>query len=133
MLTVEQRFNAWLSLPIDDRRDYIRARFHIVLHPHSEGSARTFDPNTVSVHAKRPGDSRRVLSGEDIAGMQRVSLGQEARYVFQNFRDNRRGNVYDRKIKHRESFERLLQEHPGLAQLLERRRKERGEAIAGAE
>ncbi|MBP1135645.1 DNA invertase Pin-like site-specific DNA recombinase [Arthrobacter sp. PvP023] len=132
ILTVEQRFNAWLALPIDDRRDYIRSRFHVVLHPHTEGSARVFDPDTVCVYVKPAGDSRRVLTSEDIAAMGRVSLGPGLRQWFESFRASRRGSVYDRQIKNRESFEKLLQQHPGLAQLIERRRKERRDSGANA-
>lgn len=129
ILTVEQRFNVWLALPIDDRRDYVRSKFHVVLHPHDDGSPRVFDPNTVSVHAKQAGESRRSLTGEEITKMERVSIGADARHRLQSFHDNRRGNVYDRRIKHRENFEQLLKEHPGLTALIERRRRERGEAV----
>jgi hypothetical protein len=37
----------WMSLPIDDRRDFVRAGFNFILLPHRNGSPRVFDRGTV--------------------------------------------------------------------------------------
>lgn len=102
--TTEQRFNAWLAMSLDDRRDYIRSRFHVVLQPHTVGSARNFDPDTVSVHFKKPGESRHMLNGDEIASMERVSLGPDPAYWLQQFRKNRFGSTYDRSRRVREDL-----------------------------
>ena len=125
--TTEQRFNAWLALPLDDRRDYIRSKFHVVLHPHSVGSARNFDPDAVSVHTKKPGESRRMLDGDEISRLERVTLGADSALWLQRFRENRFGPTYDRSRKHRERFAKLADQDPTIAyiaQMLERRRAE---------
>lgn len=127
MFTVEQRFNAWLALPIDDRRDYIRSRFHVILHPHGKGSARNYDPDTVSVHVKKPGDSRRTLNGDEIANLQRTSIGPDQctsigpdpAEVLRNFRANRFGNTFDRSRKHNERFAKYAEENPDFAAVRE--------------
>lgn len=115
MFTTEQRFNEWLALPIDDRRDYIRSRFHVILHPHTEGSARTFDPNTVSVHLKKPGEARRLLDGDEIAALERTSLGEDPGKWLQRFRENRFGNTFDRSRKHNERFAKAAEEDATFA------------------
>ncbi|WP_157366267.1 recombinase family protein [Arthrobacter sp. Soil763] len=115
--TTEQRFNAWLALPIDDRRDFVRSKFHIVLHPHKVGSARNFDPDTVSVHIKRPGESRRVLDGGEISQLERVTLGPDSALWLQRFQSNRFGSTYDRSRAQRERFAELAEEDPALAQI----------------
>lgn len=103
----EERFRAWLRLTLDERRDFIRSRLYVVLHSHTVGSARVFDPNTVSVHVKAPGESRRILSGEDIAKLERTSLGYDAAEWLRRFRLNRRGDDYNRGFKVREEFAKL--------------------------
>lgn len=114
MGTTQERFNAWLSMSVDDKRDFIRSRFHVVLHPHTVGSARVFDPNVVSVHVKEPGDTRRVLSAADIRSLPRVSLGFEPARMLSMFRDNRRGSEYNPAFKTREKYAALVKEHPFL-------------------
>lgn len=118
-VTTEQRFNEWLALPIDDRRDYIRSRFHVILHPHNDGSARIFDPNTVSVHPKKPGEARRLLDYDEIAILERQSLGEEPGKWLQGFRENRFGNTYDRSRKNNERFAKLAEENPVFARIRE--------------
>lgn len=119
-LNVEERFNAWLALPIDDRRDFIRSKFHIVLHPHSVGTARIFDPDTVSVHIKRPGESRNTLTGSDIAALDKVSIGPDVDGWFQGFRENRIGSTYDRRAAQRERLIELAVLQPQLKGVIER-------------
>ncbi|WP_159802597.1 recombinase family protein [Arthrobacter zhaoguopingii] len=116
---VQERFNAWLAMPIDDRRDFIRSKLHIVLHPHSKGSPREFDPDTVSVHIKAPGETRRSLSAADIAALERVSLGENVAEMLRRFRTNRRGSEYSPAFKIRESFAKLAEEHPVLQKILD--------------
>lgn len=126
--TTEQRFNEWLALPIDDRRDYIRSKFHVVLHPHSGGSARVFDPDTVSVHLKKPGEPRHLLNGAEIATLERVSLGSDSAKWLRQFRDNRFDNTYDRSRRHNEQFAKYAEENPAFAavrdQILSRKASE---------
>lgn len=117
--TTEQRFNAWLALSIDDRRDYIRSRFHIVLYPHAVGSARNFDPDTVSVHVKKPGESRHILDGPEIGGMGRVTLGPDSAHWLQEFRKNRFGSTYDRSRRINEEFAGLAETDPTFAAIRE--------------
>ena len=110
IVEVERRFNAWLALPLDDRRDYIRSNLHVVLHPHTKGSPKIFDPDTVSVHLKRRGEVRRMLTAEDIAELERVSIGPDPAVWLQRFRDNRHGAVYDRSLRlKKRTTERLVQ------------------------
>lgn len=117
--TTEQRFNAWLALPLDDRRDYIRSKFHVVLYPHTVGSARNFDPDTVSVHVKKPGESRHMLDGDEIASLERVSLGYDSAKWLQQFRENRFGSTYDRSRAHNERFAKLAEKDPSFAAIRE--------------
>lgn len=118
--TTEQRYNAWLALPLDDRRDYIRSKFHVVLHPHSVGSARNFDPDTVSVHTKKPGESRHMLNGDEISRLEQVALGADSALWLQRFRENRFGSTFDRSRKHRERFAKLAEQDPTLAKIAQR-------------
>lgn len=103
----QERFRSWLRLSIDERRDFIRSKLHVVLHSHTVGSARVFDPNTVSVHVKAPGESRRVLSRTDIEQLERTSLGGDAAEWLSRFRRNRSGGDYGLGYKVREDFARL--------------------------
>jgi len=46
---------AWYGLHVERKRAWIRANFVIVLHRHSRGSARVFDPGTVQIiHKANP-------------------------------------------------------------------------------
>lgn len=98
IVEVERRFNDWLALPLDDRRDHVRSNFHVVLHPHTKGSPKVFDPDTVSVHLKKRGEARRMLTAEDIAELERVSIGPDPAIWLQRFRNNRQGAAYDRAL-----------------------------------
>ena len=60
---------AWMGLSIDDRRDYVRRNFHVILYPHGKGSPRVFDPNTVKVHRRAKGAARGPLTAVAIAEM----------------------------------------------------------------
>lgn len=39
----------WAALPVDERRDWVRRHFDVVLLPHGKGSTKTFNPLTVRV------------------------------------------------------------------------------------
>src|SRR5699024_5257345 len=60
-------FREWRRMHIDDRREWIRRRFHIVLRPHFKGSSRTFDTDTVSVYERGVGEYGQTLSAEQVA------------------------------------------------------------------
>lgn len=82
------RFTAWRALPIDDRRDFLRSHFHIILDRHARGSSRVFDPDTVVVRGRARADMRRMFSGEELATLPRWgwgSRGVEAVELMRNF------------------------------------------------
>ncbi|PCC26520.1 hypothetical protein CIK75_02540 [Glutamicibacter sp. BW78] len=70
------RFTAWQALSIDERRDFVRSHFHVVLHRHTTGTSRVFDPDTVSVHRKSRAEARRVFTGEELATLERTGKGE---------------------------------------------------------
>jgi site-specific DNA recombinase len=126
MAGTHKRFNAWLALPIDDRRDFIRTKLHVVLHPHTRGTARVFDPDTVSVHLKRRGESRHVLSAEEIKALDRTSISDhpdapDSVTLLAMFRANRRGSEYNTAFKTREASAKTMEEYPGLREIMEER------------
>lgn len=120
VVAVNERFNAWLALPLDDRRDFIRSRLHVVLHSHDKGSSRTFDPDTVSVHRKRRRDSRRVLSAEEIRGLPRTTLALpeappglfDGPALVRRWIDSRDGSIYDPRRPARLRLAALVEERP---------------------
>jgi hypothetical protein len=135
---VQLRKTAWLALPLDDRRDFIRSKFHVVLHPHTVGSAPNFDPDTVGVHTKKPGESRHMLDGNDISRLERVSFGgglsamapaiprQPVRFhlrpipqasVPPSTDPASIGSTFDRSRKQRERFAKLAERDPTLARI----------------
>lgn len=65
--TNDEAFKTWRRMPLDDRRDWIRSRLHVVLRPHTKGTTRTFDTNTVSVYPRLPGEFGTTLSAEEVA------------------------------------------------------------------
>lgn len=62
---------AWLNLPVDDRRDYVRRNFHIVLFPHSTGSPKIFDRATVVVRPRARGSRRGPMLSSEIGDFRR--------------------------------------------------------------
>lgn len=54
-------------MDIDTRRDQVRSMLNVVLFPHDTGSPRVFDPMTVVIRIKQPGDNRGPLTVEQIA------------------------------------------------------------------
>jgi hypothetical protein len=46
----------WEGMHIDDRRDYLRSICNVVLLPHGKGSTKVFNPNTVQLVVKAPGE-----------------------------------------------------------------------------
>lgn len=63
----------WLALPIDERRDYLRAHLNFILLPHTKGSPRVFDRGTVvAVANPHPG----LLSNAEIEQIL-AALGSE--------------------------------------------------------
>ena len=72
----------WSSSPIDSRRDFVRQVCNVILLPHSKGSPRIFDTNTVRVVIKTKGDPRGPLAKEDILGLM-ATLGDDTIAVSQ--------------------------------------------------
>lgn len=63
----DKAFRAWRRMPLDDRRDWIRSRLHVVLRPHIRGTTRTFDTDTISVYERGVGEYGKTLSAEQVA------------------------------------------------------------------
>ncbi|WP_413543166.1 recombinase family protein [Citricoccus nitrophenolicus] len=61
----DEAFRQWRQSPIDERRDFVRSRLHVVLRPHRVGSPRDFDPDTVSVYPRRRNEHG-PLSAEEV-------------------------------------------------------------------
>lgn len=59
----------WLTMHIDDRRDYLRSICNVVLLPHGKGSTKVFNPDTVQVVVKAPGEGPGPL---DTTAIQRL-------------------------------------------------------------
>lgn len=68
----------WAAMPIDTRRDHVRAMLNVVLFPHANGSPRVFDPMTVLVRIKGPEDNRGPLTADQIVEARK----QDARGFF---------------------------------------------------
>ncbi|MBF4993650.1 recombinase family protein [Arthrobacter gandavensis] len=56
----------WLSMHIDDRRDYLRSICNVLLLPHGKGSTKVFNPDTVQVVIKAPGEGPGPLAQREI-------------------------------------------------------------------
>ncbi|UNK47088.1 recombinase family protein [Arthrobacter sulfonylureivorans] len=121
MANVHQRLNAWLALPLDDRRDFIRSRLHIVLHSHDKGSSRVFDPDTVSVHVKSKREARRTLTASEILDLPRTTLDvpnapddmfEPSHIMVRRWIDSRVGSTYDPRRPDRQRFAALEEEYP---------------------
>src|SRR5699024_4570139 len=63
----DSAFRSWRRMPIDDRRDWLRARLHIVLRPHTRGTTRTFDTNAISVYPRLPSEFGATLNADEVA------------------------------------------------------------------
>jgi len=61
----------WLSMHIDDRRDFLRSICNIVLLQHGKGSTKVFNPDTVQVLVKAPGEGPGPLGAADIERLKR--------------------------------------------------------------
>lgn len=129
MASSHERFNAWLGLPLDDRREFIRSRFHVVLYSHKTGSSRVFDPDTVSVHPKTQENARRYLTTDEILRFPRWSIGQSSeatesleqrREMLAKWMDSREGDVYDPALATSKRLRELAEKHTGLLPLLAR-------------
>lgn len=59
----------WLNMHIDDRRDYLRSICNVVLLPHGKGSTKVFNPDTVQVVVKAPGEGPAPL---DTTAIERI-------------------------------------------------------------
>lgn len=57
----------WLAMNIDDRRDYVRSVCNVLLLPHGRGSTKVFNPDTVQVLVKGPGEGPGPLDQRTIA------------------------------------------------------------------
>ncbi len=67
----------WLSMHIDDRKDYLRRVCNVVLLPHGKSSTKVFDRDTVQVVVKAPGEGQGPLDERQI---------QRLRATKENFR-----------------------------------------------
>ena len=94
-----ERFREWMAQPLDDRRDQVRSWFHVVLLPHSNGSSRVFDSETVAVYLRQPGEHARFLTPEVLADREPLPIagtpppGIEpvtSRYILSRFVKRRR-------------------------------------------
>ncbi|MFK0003370.1 recombinase family protein [Paenarthrobacter sp. NPDC090522] len=56
----------WLGMHIDDRRDYLRSICNVVLLPHGKGSTKVFNPDTVQLVVKAPGEGPGPLAKQAI-------------------------------------------------------------------
>jgi site-specific DNA recombinase len=77
----------WLNMHIDDRRDYLRSICNIVLLPHGKGSTKVFNPDTVQVVVKAPGEAPGPLDAQGIQRLknQTENLKGEGAGVFVTF------------------------------------------------
>jgi DNA invertase Pin-like site-specific DNA recombinase len=60
-------FRDWRRMPLDDRREWIRRRFHVVLRSQKKGLSRTFDVDTVSVYERAVGEYGETIPAERVA------------------------------------------------------------------
>lgn len=77
----------WASMHIDDRRDYLRSICNVVLLPHGKGSTKVFNPETVQLVVKAPGEGPGPMDVRAIERLAAVtaSLATAGTGVFVNF------------------------------------------------
>lgn len=73
-----EAFRAWRRQPIDDRREFIRSRLHVVLFPHDSGWSRQFDTSTVRVYPRTLEERGRTLTAEEVASRPATPLVADA-------------------------------------------------------
>lgn len=56
----------WAGMHVDDRRDYIRSICNVVLLPHGKGSTKVFNPDTVQLVVKAPGEGPGPMDPQEI-------------------------------------------------------------------
>jgi site-specific DNA recombinase len=56
----------WAGMHIDDRRDYLRSICNVVLLPHGKGSTKVFNPDTVQLIVKAPGEGPGPMDSREI-------------------------------------------------------------------
>ncbi|GAA2141647.1 recombinase family protein [Arthrobacter humicola] len=56
----------WAGMHIDDRRDYLRGICNVVLLPHGKGSTKVFNPDTVQLVIKAPGEGPGPMNSREI-------------------------------------------------------------------
>ena len=56
----------WIGMHIDDKRDYLRSICNVALLPHGKGSTKVFNPDTVQVVIKAPGEKPGPMDVRDI-------------------------------------------------------------------
>lgn len=91
------RFREWLKLPIDDRRAFIKANFHVVLLPGKSG--RYFNPDTVSFVPRSPGDLGTMFNAEQLAALEHVPFASSPAFgleILNRWRLYREGGGFDR-------------------------------------
>lgn len=72
----EEDMAAWLALPIDDRRDFVRRALNVILLSHYKGSARVFDRDTVMVVFKNQSSARGLMPAAELASLKEHWLAQ---------------------------------------------------------
>lgn len=87
----------WLSMHIDDRRDYLRGICNVVLLPHGKGSTKVFNPDTVQLLVKAPGEGPGPLGSEEIAKLkaQTTALASEGTGFFVTFHADSKSGTYE--------------------------------------
>ncbi|MBT2549802.1 recombinase family protein [Arthrobacter sp. ISL-65] len=68
----------WASMHIDDRRDYLRSICNVILLPHGKGSTKVFNPDTVQVVVKAPGEGPGPMGAQDLARTAAVAASLES-------------------------------------------------------
>lgn len=86
----------WLNMHIDDKRDYLRSICNVVLLPHGKGSTKVFNPDTVQVVVKSPGEGPGALDEPSIQRLkaQTESLRGQAGGAFLTFHVDGREMIY---------------------------------------
>lgn len=93
----DDRFREWLKLSIDDRRNFIKANFHVVLLPGRGG--RYFNPETVSFVPRSPGDLGSMFDAQQLAMLELVPFAESPALgldILNRWRLNREGGGFDR-------------------------------------
>ncbi|WP_181149949.1 recombinase family protein [Arthrobacter sp. MYb227] len=95
----DDRFREWLNLPVDDRRAFISANFHVVMLKGKSGCK--FNPETVSFVPRSPADLGARFDAEQLAALEHVPFAETPAAgleILERWRAYREGGGFDRSL-----------------------------------